>query len=149
MNTKRVLTTAALTLALTAATTLAQSPNRRLGHGRMLERAAIALDLTETQKSTAKTIFEESRTASAPLIQQLRENRKAIAEAIKAGKSESELASLANQAGTVKGQLSALRATSMSKFYALLTPAQREKADQLQNTRRQRRHGDREKTVRG
>lgn len=127
------------TVALTAAFAFAQNPHHaaRAGAGRqaMLERGfarmAQHLGLTDTQKEQAKAVFEQARQQAEPLRVQMKQNREAIAQAVKAGKPDAELQSLAATSGTLMGQLTAIHLQAMSKVYATLTPDQKQKADQM------------------
>ena len=108
-----------------------------------LERMATALNLTDAQKATAQTLFDQAKTEAAPIAAQLKQGRQAMAEAVKAGKSDAELATIANQQGTLMGQLAAIRAKAFAKFYAQLTPEQKDKADQMRQQMRNRFQGHR------
>ena len=93
---------------------------------------ADALNLTDAQKQQARTIFQDARQSSQPLRQQLKENRRALADAAKSGKSAAEIQQLSSALGSVWGQMAAIRTEAFSKFYATLTPEQRAKADAMQ-----------------
>jgi Spy/CpxP family protein refolding chaperone len=126
---KKVLIVVAAVVAL-GATVVAQAP--RFHHrARMHAFIARQLDLTEAQKAEAKEIFKEARESAKPLVAQLREGHKAMAEAIKAGTSELELEQLASEQGTLVGKVAGIYAKAFSKFYASLTPEQKQKADKL------------------
>jgi Spy/CpxP family protein refolding chaperone len=101
------------------------------GPQRRLDFMAAKLSLTDAQKQSAQNIFEQSREASKPVREQLRQSHEALAAAIKAGKSDAELTNLAGQQGALVGQLSAIRAKAFSQLYAQLTPDQKGKAEQL------------------
>jgi Spy/CpxP family protein refolding chaperone len=104
----------------------------RHGHrGQMLDRMATRLNLTAAQKQQAQSILQSAHEFSKPLAQQLRENRQALREAIKAGKPDADIEQLSTNAGNLAGQMTAIRTKSFAKIYALLTPEQRTKADQL------------------
>jgi Spy/CpxP family protein refolding chaperone len=122
---KKVLIVVAAVVAL-GATVVAQAP--RFHHrARMHAFIARQLDLTEAQKAEAKEIFKEARESAKPLVAQLREGHKAI----KAGTSELELEQLASEQGTLVGKVAGIYAKAFSKFYASLTPEQKQKADKL------------------
>ena len=89
------------------------------------------LGLTDSQKTQAKEIFEAARAQAKPIAAQLKQGRKAVRDAVKAGKPDAELDALAAQQGALMGQLAAIRAKSHAKMYALLTPEQRDKLDKL------------------
>jgi Spy/CpxP family protein refolding chaperone len=103
--------------------------------GRMQQFLAIYLDLTEAQQAQAKGIFEAARASAAPLAAQLRASREEMAAAVKANQPDAELDRIASRQGALLGQLAAIWAKAQAKFYALLTPAQREKADKLRSLR--------------
>ena len=89
------------------------------------------LNLTDAQQAAAKDIFSQARTDSQPFIEQLKTGHEAVAAAVKAGKSDAEVAQIAQQQGAVMGQLAAVHAKAMARFYAQLTPDQKTKAEQL------------------
>lgn len=94
------------------------------------ERMATALNLTAPQREQAKALMQKTRAAAQPLMEQLRTNRQQLAEAIKSG-NQAEITRISNQIGQTTGQLTALRARAMQEGYAMLTPEQRQKAEQL------------------
>jgi Spy/CpxP family protein refolding chaperone len=96
-----------------------------------LDFLATRLSLTDAQKQSAQSIFDEARTAAKPVRDQLRETPQALTAAVKAGRIDSELTEIATRQGALMGQLSAIRAKGFSKLYAQLTPEQRVKADQM------------------
>ena len=93
---------------------------------RMME----ALNLTPDQKTMAKSIFGQAREASKPVRMELRQNREAMAGAIKAN-NQGEIAKLATERGKLTAKLATNRGDAMAKFYQTLTPAQRAKADEM------------------
>ncbi len=102
-------------------------------HRRMMQ----ALNLTPAQQQQAKAIFQQAHQNAQPIVQQLRQNRQAMAAAVKSN-DVAQIQSLSSQLGTLQGQVTAIRAESMAKFYSTLTPDQRTKADQMQQKVRQR-----------
>lgn len=119
-----------------AQTTTPAAPPPDSGKATMKPRAAMrhrmlqALNLTPAQKQQAKTIFQQTRQSVQPVAQQAKQNRQALAAAVKANDTN-QIQQLATQQGTLQGQLLTLRAESMAKFYSILTPDQRTKADQI------------------
>jgi protein CpxP len=89
------------------------------------------LNLTEAQQAQAKAIFDDARAQAQPLHEQLRNGHKAIADAVKANKSDAELQQLADAQGDVMGRLAGIHARAFARFYANLTPEQKAKADEL------------------
>ena len=113
-----------LMFAQTAPTEGADRPARGRWHkGRM----GADLNLTDSQKEQAKSIFSASRDQAKPLMQQLRDARKALNDAAKSGAPEAEIDRLANSLGPIQAQLAAVQSKAFAKFYALLTPEQRTK----------------------
>jgi Spy/CpxP family protein refolding chaperone len=110
-----------------------QSPAQRWQQrrGRMFDRMAARLNLTDAQKEQARAIMQSARQSGRPIAQQLKQNRLALRDAVKAGKSDADIDQLAASTGTLMGQATAIRTKAFAKVYALLTPEQRTKADQL------------------
>jgi Spy/CpxP family protein refolding chaperone len=99
---------------------------------------AQALNLTASQKEQARTIFESARESAKPIRDELRMNREKLRAAAKEGKSESEIQKLASEQGRLIGKMVAIRTESSAKFYQILTPEQRVKADQMHEQFRER-----------
>src|SRR4051812_22666262 len=91
------------------------------GRAGMRHRMLRALNLTPAQKQQAQAIFQQTRQNVKPVAEQAKQNREALAEAVKANDA-AKIQQLATQQGTLKGQMLAMRAESMAKFNALLTP---------------------------
>ena len=85
-------------------------------HGRGFEAMTARLNLTEAQQQQAKTIFENARASSKPLMDQLRQVRQELQEAAKANRPAAEIEALAAKQGDLHGQLrqSALRRSRAS-----------------------------------
>ncbi len=110
-----------------------------------LDRVAQELNLSDTQKQEARAIFQQARQSAQPVRQQLKQNREAVTAAVKAGSSDAGIQKLATEQGSLLGQLVAIRTEAASRFYQLLTPEQRAKADQMHQQFRERNHS-RERT---
>jgi Spy/CpxP family protein refolding chaperone len=104
----------------------------------MREFIAVFLGLTDAQKEQGKAIFENSRTAAQPIVEQLKAGHDEMAAAVKRGATDTELQAIADEQGALIGQLIGKHAQSMSKFYALLTPEQKGKADKLHSMMKER-----------
>ena len=100
-------------------------------------RIAQALNLTDAQKQQAQAIIQQTRQTVQPLRQQSKQNRQALMAAVKAGKGDVEIHQLALTQGNLAGQLVAARAEALAKFYSMLTPEQRAKADLMGQKLRQ------------
>ena len=110
-----------------------QSPAQRWQQrrGQMFDRMATRLNLTDRQKQQAQSIMQSARESARPINQQLKQNRLALRDAVKAGKTDADIDQLAASTGSLMGQATAIRTKAFAKVYALLTPEQRTKADQL------------------
>jgi Spy/CpxP family protein refolding chaperone len=133
---KKIAVAAIAATALAGAVAVAQTHRapgaiRQAFAARHLARMADRLGLTDAQREQAKAILEQSRQAAEPIRAQLQQNRDAIADAIKSGKSDAELQALSTSAGTLVGQLATIHTQSLAKAYKLLTPEQKEKAAAL------------------
>jgi Spy/CpxP family protein refolding chaperone len=144
---KRNLMKFATVVAMTAGMALAQQapanpqpPANAPAHrpwARMRQRTMQALNLSDAQKQQAKTIFEETRKTTEPVRAQLRQNRQAMAEAVKADNS-AEIRKLARTEGDLRGRLIAARGEARARFYNILTPEQRAKVEKLHTAMRRR-----------
>ena len=89
------------------------------------------LNLTADQKAQAQTIVTDARTQMEALAPQLKDQREAVREAVKSGAGDNAIQVLANKQGDLHSQLAAIRIKAMAKFYKMLTPEQKAKADEL------------------
>jgi Spy/CpxP family protein refolding chaperone len=96
------------------------------GHEQMMQ----ALNLTTAQKQQAKTIFGDARQKAEPIRQEMRQNREALHAAVKANNT-AQIEGLSSHQGELQGKALAIRSEAMAKFYAILTPEQRTKQDQM------------------
>jgi len=115
-------------------------PGRRGFMQRHLQHLAQALNLSDSQKQQARTIFQQARESAQPVRQELKQNRESLASAAKANKSDAEIQKLSDEQGRLLGHLVAIRTEASAKFYQILTPEQRSKADQMREQFRQRTH---------
>lgn len=103
-------------------------------HQRMMQ----ALKLTPAQHQEAKAIFQQARETAKPVREELRQNRQALAAAVKADDT-TRIHTLSAKQADLRGKLIEVRSDAMAKFYAKLSPEQRAKAEQLHQQMRQRR----------
>jgi Spy/CpxP family protein refolding chaperone len=108
--------------------------------GRMdLDRMAQALNLTDTQRTQARTIFEQAAESARPIRQEMRQNRERLSAAAKVSNNHAEIQRLATEQGRLMGKVIAIRTEARGRFYQLLTPDQRVKFDQMHEQMRQQR----------
>ena len=105
------------------------APGQRANRGLVF--IAGYLNLTADQKTQAQTIVTDARTAMEALAPQLKDQREAVREAVKNGAGDNAIQILANKQGDLHSQLAAIRIKAMVKFYKMLTPDQKAKADEL------------------
>lgn len=125
-------------LAQTQAPTPAPGPGKhgpragwQQGRQQHTERMATFLNLTPDQREKTKAIMTESKQSAEPILAQLKQGHEALAAAVKANKGDADIDRLANSQGVLMGQLTAIRTKAFAKVYSLLTPEQRQKADQM------------------
>ncbi len=116
---------------LLAAGLLFAAKEHGFGPRRRFDFMASRLNLTDTQKASAKGIFNESQEAAKPLRAQLRQGYQELASAIKTGKSDAELTALSERQSSLVAQLTAIRAKAFSHLSAQLTDTQKQKAEQM------------------
>lgn len=126
---------AGIAVAQTPATGTQQVPFRHpvFGHQQMMQ----ALNLTTAQQQQANTIFSDARQKAQPIRQEIRQNRGALYAAVKAN-NVPEIDRLSSHQGELQGAALAVRSEAMAKFYAILTPEQRTKWDDIHQQMRQR-----------
>lgn len=130
MSTRKKVLIGVTAMSVLAVTLAARAPHFR---DRAAMRTLVAgyLDLNEVQKSDAEAIFDAARESAQPVMEQLRQGHEAVRNAIKSGAPEQEVENLASQQGVLMGQVAGIYAKAFSRFYALLTPEQKEKAEKL------------------
>lgn len=104
-----------------------------------IDRLSQELNLTDTQKQQARTIFQSARTTAQPIREQMRKNHQALMQAAKSGQSSSQIQQLSAEQGKLVGKMAAIHTQAFGKFYhSVLTPEQRTKFDQLQQQRHEK-----------
>ena len=98
---------------------------------RRLNFLATFLGLTDSQKEQAKSTFDAADQASQPVRDQLTQAHQALRDAVKTNKTDTQIDQLAAALGVLEGQMAAIQTKAHAKFYALLTPEQRDKLDQV------------------
>jgi len=122
---------AGMAFAQTTATPAASGQSGLKLRAAVRQRILKKLNLTADQKTQAKAILQQARTAAAPLRTQLQTNREALAAAVKSNDT-GQIQSLAAAQGSLQGQVLAIRSAANAKFYALLTPDQQTLLAQMQ-----------------
>jgi protein CpxP len=141
---KRHLITIATVAALAAGMAFAQAaaaPSKPARAGLKLgaavrQRILANLNLTDAQKAQAKEIMQQARMAAQPVRQQLQQGRQSLATAVK-NNDTVQIQSLAAAQGALQGQVLAIQSAAKAKFYTILTPEQKTKAEQTQQKLKQ------------
>jgi Spy/CpxP family protein refolding chaperone len=134
MTLRNVFASGLLAAGLVAAQSTPANPStgsqwKQHGPGQMFSQ----LQLTDAQKTQAQQIFQASHANAQTLETQLQGIHQQLASAVKSGAPDAQIDQLSSQAGTVMGQLMAIRTKAFAKFYAILTPDQKAKADAMGN----------------
>ena len=109
--------------------------------GGMMRKMGRALNLTDAQKQQIRDIMKQTAEANADVRGQLKSIHEQERATIKAGGSESELRNLAQSAAPLMAQLRGSQLVAQARIYALLTPEQRQKTDQMREKGGDRRQG--------
>lgn len=103
------------------------------GHQQMMQ----ALNLTTEQQQKANTIFGDAKVKAEPIREEMRQNREALYAAVKANNA-AQIERLSTHQGELHGKMVAIHSEARARFYAMLTPEQRTKADQMHQEMRSR-----------
>jgi protein CpxP len=102
------------------------------------------LGLSPQQKEQIRALREEQKQKNGPLMTQFKDLRTQAKAAREAG-DQTKFASIRSQMQALKPKLQQARADSEQKLYAILTPEQRTKFDQLKAERKEKRERRQEK----
>jgi protein CpxP len=142
---KKFFIVTALVLALAAGLTAAVAQGAGPHHhhsGWMLRRMTRELNLTDAQKTQIKGILQAQKAKTQPLREQLRQSRLSQNNSTAGTFDEAQARAFANQQAQIMSNLIVERERTKSQIFAVLTPDQRQKAQQLMQEHRQRgRHG--------
>ena len=97
------------------------------GRGEMFGRMGADLNLTDTQKQQMRSIFMSSHQAAQTVDDQIKQNRDALAAAVKSGAPETEIDRLSASLGPLMAQSTSIHTKAFAKFYATLTQEQKDK----------------------
>ena len=106
----------------------------------MIDRLSARLNLTDAQKQQAQSIFADARKTAQPVRAQIRQDKQALAAAVKSG-SKADIDRISNNMGPLLAQASAIHAKAFANFYTILTPEQKSKVDQRSSQRASGRNG--------
>ena len=124
-----------------ATSALAQRPGGGFGRhsGWMLKHMAKELNLTDAQQTQIKGIMADGKTRIMPLMKQLRQNEQAENANINGSFNETQARAFAGKQAQIMADLTVEKQRIRSQVYAVLTPEQRQKAQQLMQERQQHR----------
>jgi periplasmic protein CpxP/Spy len=117
-----------------------QGPEKGHGHGPgrhgmgpdMIEHLAKALSLTDAQKTQVKALFDAAHAAEEPRHEKLMELHKQMEAATANGQfDETQVRAIASQQAQLMTESMVEHERMKSKIYAILTPEQRVKAEEL------------------
>jgi periplasmic protein CpxP/Spy len=99
---------------------------------RMFNRVADELNLNDDQRTRAKGVLAESKVRVEPLLQEMKSTHQQIAELGKDGTfNEERVSQLAEQQAETMKQLIVEKERTKAQLFAILTPEQRQKAEEL------------------
>ena len=102
------------------------------GHGDMIEHLSRALNLTDAQKTQVKAILDAERAATEPGRSRMEDIHKQVEAALFSGQfDEAQIRPLATQASQIMTDQMVEHLRAFAKIYALLTPEQRVKAQEM------------------
>jgi periplasmic protein CpxP/Spy len=140
---KKFLIIPAILMALAAGlatSALAQRPGKGFGHhGGWMKHMAKQLNLTDAQQTQIKGIMATEKTKIKPLMQQMRQNQQAQDANINGSFDENQTRAFAGKQAQIMTDLIVEKQRMRSEVYAVLTPEQRQKAQQLMLERQQHR----------
>jgi Spy/CpxP family protein refolding chaperone len=124
-----------------ATSSFAQHPGMGFGRhcGWMLKHMAKQLNLTEAQQTQIKGIMADEKTKIKPMMQQLRQNEQAQNANVNGTFDEAQTQAFANKQSQLMASLIVEKQRIRSEVFAVLTPEQRQKAQELMQERQQRR----------
>jgi Spy/CpxP family protein refolding chaperone len=112
-------------------------PQRNMKGERHLERMAMALQLTATQREQVQAILAAEREQTAPLQTKMHQERGALRAAIHAGTAqEADIRTQVAAQAETKAELMIRRAATRNEIHALLTPEQKVLAAEQFESRR-------------
>jgi Spy/CpxP family protein refolding chaperone len=143
MHKKFFITVAILMAVAAGLATAALGQRSGKGFGRhsgwMLNRMSKELGLSEAQQTQIKSIMADGKTRMKPLIEQLRQNRQADSTNSNGTFNEGQARLFATKQASIMTDLMVEKQRTRSQIFAVLTPEQRQKAQQLMQERQQRR----------
>jgi Spy/CpxP family protein refolding chaperone len=106
-------------------------PGVHAGRGGGRARLLRKLNLTPDQQMQARQIFQDARSQSGPVREQMKQLREQLRQAAKSGAGDATIDQLARQEAPLAGQLAAIRAKAFEKFYAVLNADQKQQLDAM------------------
>jgi Spy/CpxP family protein refolding chaperone len=128
-----------------ATSALAQRPGNHGGW--MLKRMTKQLNLTDAQQTQIKGIMASEKTKIKPLMQQMRQNEQAQNANTNGTFDENQTRAFAGKQAQIMTDLIVEKQRMRSEVFAVLTPEQRQKAQQLMQERQQRRQSHMKQNV--
>ena len=104
------------------------------------------LELSEEQRDRVRTVMEGSREAARAQRSEMRAAREALAEAVSSAEvDEDRIRTLTAAVGRLTGDAAVRRAQAYAAVWQILTPEQRERAEEIEAEREERRSARRER----
>jgi Spy/CpxP family protein refolding chaperone len=104
------------------------------------------LELSEEQREQVRTLMEENRGAARGQRSRMRAAREALAEAVSSAEvDEDRIRTLTAEVGRLTGDAAVRRARTYAAVWQILTPEQRERAEEIEAEREERRSARRDR----
>ena len=100
-----------------------------MNEGSALLLISILLHLGDSQQQQLRTAFDAAVKTSTPITIQMEDGKAALFAAVKSGRSDAEIKSLAEQQGALASQMLVLQAQTFSKLLAILNSKQESHVD--------------------
>ncbi len=100
-----------------------------MNEGTVILLLSALLSLNDMQQQQLRTAFDAAVKTATPIATQLETNKDAIFDAVKFGKSDDQIKSLAMQQGSLTSQMLSLQAQTFQKMWGLLTSDQKAEVD--------------------
>jgi len=97
----------------------------------VLDLFSAILNLSDSQQQQLHAAFDAAVKTAAPISTQMENSNEAIFEAVKAGKSDDQVKTLAQQQASLSSQMLTLQAQTFSKTWAVLSSDQKARFDDL------------------
>ena len=132
---KKYIITGVVAVAMLSTAAIAFAKAQKHEHGMFGQRMAQQLGLTQAQQEQIKGILQSEKPKMQPLMQQLKQERQEMSSLTESGTfDEAAVRAAAGKQAQTETDLAVERARVKSQIFAVLTPDQRSKAQQMEKS---------------